>query len=108
MAPRVLDAARAKSPALGHLDGTARHQSVEGTDEPWLHALLLAVGRLTGIAALINTSFNTRGKPIVNTITECLEMLDALPDLDFVLIEDWLFEKPTGAESALGGPKQEL
>ena len=93
MAPRVLDATRAKSPALGHLDGTARHQSVEGTDEPWLHALLLAVGRLTGIAALINTSFNTRGKPICNTAKEALAMLDDLPDLDYVLIDDWLFKR---------------
>ena len=80
---------------LGHLDGTARHQSVEGTDEPWLHALLLAVGRLTGIAALINTSFNTRGKPICNTAKEALAMLDDLPDLDYVLIDDWLFKRPT-------------
>lgn len=44
-----------------------RHQSVGKADEPWLHALLLAVGKRTGLAALINTSFNTRGKPITNT-----------------------------------------
>ncbi|CAE7222655.1 unnamed protein product, partial [Symbiodinium sp. CCMP2592] len=62
--------------------------------EPWVHQLLLAVGKLTGLAALINTSFNTRGKPIVNTVSESLEMLDTLPDLDFVLIEDYLFTAP--------------
>merc|ERR1712232_1457005 len=78
-------------PALAHVDGTARHQSVGRSDEPWIHALLHAVGRRTGLAALINTSFNTKGKPIVNTIQESLVMLAELPDLDYVLIEDWLF-----------------
>merc|ERR1712187_1038382 len=77
-----------------HLDGTARHQSVGQIDEPWLHSLLLAVGKKTGLAALINTSFNTKGKPIVNTVHESLKMLREIPDLDYVLIEDWLFRSP--------------
>ena len=47
--------------AMVHFDGTARHQSVGARDEPWLHQLLLAVAKHTGLAALINTSFNTRG-----------------------------------------------
>ena len=47
--------------AMVHFDGTARHQSVGATDEPWLHQLLLAVAKHTKLAALINTSFNTRG-----------------------------------------------
>ena len=50
------------------------------------------MGRRTGLAALINTSFNTKGKPITNSVVESLEMLDNLPDLDYVLIEDWLFQ----------------
>ena len=95
MAPRVVEEIRARFPALAHLDGTARHQSVSQSEEPWIHALLLAVGRLVGLAALINTSFNTKGFPIVNTVRESLEMLDKLPDLDFVVIEDWLFPKRT-------------
>merc|ERR1712187_767070 len=91
MAPKVREEVRIRFPALAHVDGTARHQSVGPGDDMWLYKLLLAVGKLTGLAALINTSFNTRGKPIVNTVRECLEMLDTLADLDFVLIEDWLF-----------------
>merc|ERR1712151_222804 len=89
MAPRVREEMRARFPALAHLDGTARHQSVGRHDEPWIHALLLAVGKRTGLAALINTSFNSHGRPIVNSVRACLEMLDDLPDLDYVLIEDW-------------------
>merc|ERR1712061_774959 len=94
MAPSVNMETAKQFPALAHLDGTARHQSVGRDDEPWLHSLLLAVGRRTGLAALINTSFNSRGKPIVNTIRESLKMLSQLPDLDFVLIEDYLFRAP--------------
>ena len=94
-APSVRSEVRERFPALAHFDGTARHQSVSRSDEPWVHALLLAVGKLTGLAALINTSFNSKGKPIVNTVKACLEMLDELEDLDYVLIEDWLFHAPS-------------
>ncbi|CAK9050006.1 unnamed protein product [Durusdinium trenchii] len=93
MAPRVRPEIQKSFPSLVHLDGTARHQSVSQFDEAWIHALLLAVGRHTGLAALINTSFNTKGKPIVNTVKESLRMLDELPDLDFLIVEDWLFRK---------------
>eukprot|EP00928_Gymnodinium_smaydae_P055080 TRINITY_DN38702_c0_g1_i1.p1 TRINITY_DN38702_c0_g1~~TRINITY_DN38702_c0_g1_i1.p1 ORF type:complete len:645 (-),score=127.58 TRINITY_DN38702_c0_g1_i1:19-1953(-) len=93
MAPRVRPDIERRFPALAHLDGTARHQSVGKEDEPWVHALLHAVGRRIGLATLINTSFNSKGKPIANTVLACLQMLDELPDLDFVLIEDWLFRK---------------
>merc|ERR1712228_654305 len=82
MAPLVLEDIRKRFPALAHLDGTARQQSVGEDDEPWIHSLLLAVGKLTGLAALINTSFNTKGKPVVNTIDECMHMLDMQLDLD--------------------------
>ena len=74
--------------ALSHLDGTTRLQSVGHDDEPWIHSLLIAVGEITGLAALINTSFNTKGKPIINDIAACLELLDTLPDLDYLLIDD--------------------
>eukprot|EP00439_Symbiodinium_sp_Y106_P038770 s2117_g4.t1 len=93
-APFMEKAPKVREDSMVHFDGTARHQSVGASDEPWVHQLLLAVGNLTGLAALINTSFNTRGKPIVNTVRESLEMLDTLPDLDYVLIEDYLFKAP--------------
>ena len=58
----------------------------------------MAVRRLTGFGGLINTSFNTRGKPICNTLKAALEMLDELPDLDYLLVGDWLFSKPGRVE----------
>merc|ERR1712183_508892 len=78
MAPVVQENVRERFPAIAHLDGTARHQSVGREDEPWLYALLDSVGRRTGLAALINTSFNSKGKPICNSVRESLQMLDHL------------------------------
>jgi len=91
MAPLVAQPVKDDFPAIAHFDGTARHQSVGKVDEPWLHALLLAVGRRIGVSMLINTSFNSRGEPIVNTVRATLAMLDELADLDYVLVNDWLF-----------------
>jgi hypothetical protein len=50
-------------------------------------------GWASGWAVLINTSFNTRGLPILNTCAEALELLRSSVDLDLVLVEDWLFAK---------------
>merc|ERR1711972_97892 len=96
MAPRVrTDTNLSKRfPALMHFDGTARLQSVGRDDEPWIHALLTTVAKITGLGVLINTSFNTKGSPIVNSVRECLELLTTARDLDYVLIEDWLFAAP--------------
>jgi carbamoyltransferase len=85
-------------PSLSHFDGTARPQTVSSIQndigyEPWLHQLLSAVKKEIGYGVLINTSFNSKGKPILNTISEALELLNECPDLDYVLINDWLFEK---------------
>ena len=91
---------------MWHFDGTARPQTVEaprdsgGGGDPFVHALLSAVARSPatrrrngGLGVLINTSFNTKGRPIVNSAAEALRMLCALPDLDAVVIDAWLFEK---------------
>merc|ERR1719356_428467 len=98
MAPIVRDEIRKSYPAMVHLDGTARHQSVGRYDEPWLHSLLHAVKKWTGLAALINTSLNSKGRPITNRVSECLQMLREIPDLDYLLIENWLFKAPVTAQ----------
>ena len=92
-APKLTPVAAAALPAITHADGTARPQTVDESDEAWLHALLDAVKAETGWGVLINTSFNSRGKPILNTLSEALELLRDCEDLDYVLVEDWLFSK---------------
>jgi carbamoyltransferase len=56
---------RRKSPAAVHVDGTARPQLVDRETTPLLHAILSAYRERTGIASLINTSFNVHEEPIV-------------------------------------------
>ncbi|EDV25487.1 uncharacterized protein TRIADDRAFT_55626 [Trichoplax adhaerens] len=83
-------------PAISHFDGTARLQTVSNEDEPWYHSLLVAIGQKTnGKEILLNTSFNVKGKPILNNVNTALEILDnnQSDTLDYVLIEDYLFQK---------------
>jgi Carbamoyltransferase C-terminus/Saxitoxin biosynthesis operon protein SxtJ len=54
-------------PAVTHVDGSARVQTVSAERNPRFHQLLSAFERLTGRAVLVNTSFNVRGEPIVCT-----------------------------------------
>jgi carbamoyltransferase len=60
-------------PAITHVNGSARLQTVSPKDNPEFHALLKAVGKMTGREMLLNTSFNVKGQPIVNTPHEAIE-----------------------------------
>jgi carbamoyltransferase len=64
---------RAQLPAITHVDGSARVQTVSAADNPELHSLLRAVGKTTGREMVLNTSFNVKGQPIVNTPREAVE-----------------------------------
>lgn len=68
-AARMTNSARIRYPALAHADGTVRLQVVE-EDGGLLHQVLVAYERLTGQVALINTSFNGREEPIVETLAQ--------------------------------------
>jgi carbamoyltransferase len=63
---------RAQLPAITHVNGSARVQTVSSKDNEEFHALLQAVGRVTGREMILNTSFNVKGQPIVNTPQEAL------------------------------------
>jgi carbamoyltransferase len=64
---------RAQLPAITHVNGSARLQTVSKTDNPDFHALLKAVGKATGSQMVLNTSFNVKGQPIVNTPEEAID-----------------------------------
>ncbi len=65
-----LNLARSTIPAVTHVDGSARIQSVHAATNPRYHALISAFKALTGCPVLVNTSFNVRGEPIVCTPEE--------------------------------------
>jgi carbamoyltransferase len=89
---RVADAKRARSPAACHADGSARVQTVSRATNPLYHDLIGAFARRTGVPVVINTSFNTRGKPIVCTPRDALECFFTSP-LDVLAIGPYLIEK---------------
>jgi len=60
-----LKAVRSPLPAITHVDGSARIQSVDRITNPDFHDLIDAFSRKTGVPVLVNTSFNVRGEPIV-------------------------------------------
>ncbi|KAJ1457599.1 Carbamoyltransferase-domain-containing protein [Pelagophyceae sp. CCMP2097] len=108
-AATLTDAASAALPAISHYDGTARPQIVNSEDDAFLYALLLAVKRLTGWAVLINTSLNTRGRPILNTLLEALELYHTDDNLGALVVGDKVLYKDTlGAGGERGSPTREL
>jgi carbamoyltransferase len=61
-----------RAPAIVHVDGTVRVQLVRQEVLPLFHGLLRAFEKRTGIAVLLNTSFNLSGEPIVCRFTDAL------------------------------------
>ena len=81
---------RARLPAITHVDGTARIQTVTRTTNERFHELLAAFGAKSGMPILLNTSFNVKGQPIVCSPTEAIDTflsagLDALVLGDFLV-----------------------
>jgi carbamoyltransferase len=58
---------RSVTPAITHVDYSARIQTVSAGTNPEFHAILSAFERMTGCPLLVNTSFNVRSEPIVCT-----------------------------------------
>jgi carbamoyltransferase len=79
-------------PAVRHTDGTARIQTVRREQNPRYYDLLSAFHRRTGVPVLVNTSFNTRGEPIVCTPRDAVECFWTSP-LDALAIGSFLLEK---------------
>jgi carbamoyltransferase len=76
---RVRDEWRERIPAVVHVDGTARVQTVERAEEPLVARLLDCFFRRTGLPVLVNTSFNTVGRPMVDNPRDALECFGASP-----------------------------
>ncbi len=69
----VREERRKDVPAITHVDGSSRMQVVEKEENPLYYELIKRFGERTGIPLLLNTSFNLRGEPIVNTPEEAID-----------------------------------
>jgi carbamoyltransferase len=92
---------RAQLPAITHVNGSARLQTVSTDDNREFHALLEAVGRTTGREMVLNTSFNVKGQPIVNTPREALETFLGT-GIEYLFLENILVRRRN--ESLRGSP----
>jgi carbamoyltransferase len=79
-------------PAVRHVDGTARIQTINRDQNAPYYDLLQAFYHRTGVPVLVNTSFNTRGEPIVCTPRDAVESFWTSP-LDALVIGSYLLQK---------------
>lgn len=79
-------------PAVVHVDGTARVQSVNEADNKTLHDLIQAFERLTGVPMILNTSFNVSGEPIVETPEDAVKTFLGT-DMDLMVMGDCLVSR---------------
>lgn len=82
-----------KLQAVTHVDGTARVQTVNKNNHPLFYKLIKAFDCLTGVPAVLNTSFNARGEPIVEAPLDALATFSSV-GMDAVFLGPYLVVKP--------------
>jgi carbamoyltransferase len=82
-------------PAVLHVDGTARPQTVRREVAPMYYRLIEAFGDATGVPMVLNTSFNLKGEPIVNTPREAFATFTR-SGMDVLVLGACVVEKPGG------------
>jgi carbamoyltransferase len=79
-------------PAVTHVDGTSRLQTVRSEVSPRYYRLIDTFGQATGVPVVLNTSFNLKGEPIVNTPQEAFQTF-SLSGMDVLVLGDYVIEK---------------
>jgi carbamoyltransferase len=88
----VREEAKAKLPAITHVDGTGRLQTVIKEQSPRYHRLIESFGEASGVPVVLNTSFNLRGEPIVNTAANAYHTFMA-SEMDALVVGNFLLTK---------------
>lgn len=83
---------RSTIPSITHIDYSARIQTVHKQTNPRYYELIEAFKKDTGVAMLVNTSFNVRGEPIVCNPEDAYRCF-MRTEMDYLVIGDFLFEK---------------
>ena len=79
-------------PAVTHIDGTGRLQTVNKNANPMYHNLISEFFKITGVPVIINTSMNVMGEPIVNTPEQAYQMI-VKTDMDCIVMGNYLVKK---------------
>lgn len=88
----VRESQRQLVPAITHVDGTARLQTVFRDRSPRYYRLIEHFGQATGTPVLLNTSFNLKGEPIVNTAADAFQTFSR-SEMDCLVMENFLLDK---------------
>src|SRR5215475_8833983 len=89
---RVRPEWKEKIPAIVHVDGTARVQTVRQDQNERLYRLLKEFDAITGVPLLLNTSFNVKGEPIVETPEDAIRCFLST-GIDYLVLHDVLMAK---------------
>lgn len=90
--PMVKPEYRERLPAITHIDGTARVQTVTREQNPFIYDLLTQFKEKTGIGVLVNTSFNVDGKPILSNYYDAIRVYEHT-QLDRLYLDGYYFSK---------------
>jgi carbamoyltransferase len=85
-------------PAVTHVDGSARLQTIVRDDHALFYDLIVEFEKLTGCPLLINTSFNVRGEPIVCTPFDAIKCF-LRTDMDYLILGSFILDKRKIKES---------
>jgi carbamoyltransferase len=88
---------RERIPAVVHVDGSARIQTIDRREEPLVAGILDAVERRTGVPVIVNTSLNTAGRPMVDDPRDALECFGSAP-VEVLALGPHLVRRPTLTE----------
>jgi carbamoyltransferase len=86
-------------PAVVHVDGSARIQTVSAADEPLMARVLMEFEARTGVPVVVNTSLNTAGRPMVDDPRDALECFGSAP-IDLLAIGPFVVRRATGIGAA--------
>jgi carbamoyltransferase len=84
---------QSKIPAVVHVDGTSRPQTVRREVNPRYYDLIKTFGKLTGESVILNTSFNVKGEPIICHPREAVRCYFDT-GLDILVLGDFILKKP--------------
>ncbi|MBU6343201.1 MAG: hypothetical protein KGS48_17025, partial [Bacteroidetes bacterium] len=83
---------RSDLPSVTHIDFSARIQTVHQATNPRYWSLIEAFRKITGVAVIVNTSFNVRGEPIVCTAEDAYRCF-MRTEMDYLVVGNTLFDK---------------
>jgi len=88
----VKESEKATLPAITHVDGTGRLQTVFKAESPRYYKLIERFGQATGVPVILNTSFNLKGEPIVNTPANAFNTFSK-SEMDALVLGNFIIEK---------------